>query len=63
MWGNPDKAQQYFNENVEIMEKKSVKERELHEAALPHTRNPIVWTSLIHLICYKDHQPLKYKNI
>jgi hypothetical protein len=42
MWGNPDKAQQYFNENVEIMEKKSVKERELHEAALPHTRNPIV---------------------
>ena len=42
MWGNPEKAQTYFNDNVEIMSKKNAKERELHEAAMPHTRNPMV---------------------
>ena len=42
MWNNPDKAAQYFNENVEIMERKSAKEKEFHQAAMPHTKNPIL---------------------
>ena len=42
MWGKPDKAQEYFILNVELLEKKSAKEKELHEAARAHTENPII---------------------
>ena len=38
----PEKAQEYFNENVVIMEKRTSKEKEEAEAARKHTENPII---------------------
>lgn len=42
MWGKPDKAQEYFSENVDLMAKKSEKEKAEQGAARAHSDNPII---------------------
>ena len=41
MWGKPEKAQEFFNQNVELMAKRDNKSKEEVQAQM-HARNPIV---------------------
>ena len=41
-WAKPDKAQEYFEQNVELMQKKSEKEKLEQSAARSHSDNPLI---------------------
>lgn len=41
-WAKPDQAQEYFSQNVELMQKKTEKEKELQAASREHSDNPLI---------------------